>query len=86
MGFRDNTGNYLVARVFILIMTVTVSDIQLAFDEMMENHPFERMMYEYENEARKLYSNQVAYLDDCGESAIICNKCSNRFECLKRII
>lgn len=66
-------------------MTVTVSDIQLAFDEMMENHPFKRMMYEYEQEARKAYRNQVAYLDDCGESVTICNKCSNRFECLKRV-
>lgn len=34
---------------------------------------------------RRFYQGRVAYLDDCGESKSICNRCSNRYECLKRV-
>lgn len=67
-------------------MTVTVSDIWLAYEEALKD-PFEEIVIRTKEQARKDYNNRQYYLDDddCGISKNICNHCDNRFECLKRV-
>ena len=65
-------------------MTVTMSDIQLAYEEALKD-PFETIVIRTEEQARKDYNHRQYYLDDCGENKDICNYCDNRFECLKRV-
>ena len=67
-------------------MTITVSDIQLAYEEALKD-PFEEIVIRTEEQARKDYNNRQYYLDDddCGVSKDICDYCDNRSECLKRV-
>ena len=70
-------------------MDVTVSDVWLAYEEAIKD-PYEAMVIEAQEKARRAYRGHVYCLDDCGEgdtydeNVRICNRCSNRHECLKR--
>ena len=66
-------------------MTVTISDLQLAYDDAM-NNPLYQLEINSKEKARQLYNNQQVFLDDCGESKTICDKCGQRWECLKRVV
>ena len=65
-------------------MTITMSDIQLAYEEALKD-PFEAIVIRTEEQARKDYNHRQYYLDDCGISKDICDYCDNRSECLKRV-
>lgn len=70
-------------------MAITFEDVMDAYDNATKD-PIQNSIIELNRKKRRSYNGRVAYLDDCGEGDTpeenrrICNRCSNRFECLKR--